>query len=392
VASIKRVIILVFDSMGVGALPDAAAYSDEGADTLGHIAETVGGLDMPVLASMGLGNIISVKGVPAAPKPKGVFGKTAEISYGKDTTIGLWEMAGVITENPFPTFPKGFPASFITKLEAAIGRKVMGNVVASGTEIIDKLGPEHVATGCPIVYTSADSVFQIAAHEEVIPVDELYRMCLTARDFLTGELGVDRVIARPFKGGDGRYKRTANRKDFGLPPEKSMLFDYAARQGIPVHAIGKTKDVYSGRGITGSVKTKDNKEGFRETIKAIDSDSEGIIMTILGDFDTLWAHRNDVENYAKGLVEADTMLSLVVASLRSDDMLLIIADHGCDPTHAGTDHTREYTPVLAYGNRVKAGVDIGTRSSMGDVGATIAEALGIECSIAGISFAKDILL
>lgn len=387
---INRVIILVFDSLGVGELPDAADYGDIGANTLENIARSSGGLAMPVMQKLGLGNIISIEGIQPAVSPSAAFGKLVEISHGKDTTVGLWEMMGLPTTYPFPVFPKGFPPGVVEKFTRAIGCGIIGNKAASGTDIVDELGEEHIRTGQPIVYTSADSVFQIAAHEDIVPVEKLYEYCLAARGILTGELGVDRVIARPFKGVPGAFERTERRKDFGLPPQGKMVLDYAAEAGLPVIGVGKVKDVFSGRGISGYVKTKDNAAGFAETAKLIEKGGNGVIMTILGDFDTLWGHRNDVSGYAKGLVEADRLLGKVIAGLQPDDCLFIVADHGCDPTMPGTDHSREYVPVLVYGHMIRP-VDLGIRTSMSDIGKTVADVLGIKADIQGISFAKDIL-
>jgi phosphopentomutase len=389
--SINRVIVLVFDSLGVGALPDAADYGDAGANTVANIAAAVGGLRLPTLERLGLGNITNIKGVPPAKTPQACYGKMAELSHGKDTTVGLWEMMGVVTKNPFPVFPDGFPAEVVAEFEREIGRPVLGNKAASGTEIIEELGAEHMATGSPIVYTSADSVWQIAAHEDVIPIPALYDMCLAARKILTGSLGVDRVIARPFTGAPGHFIRTANRKDFGLAPADRMLLDYAADAGVKVRTVGKVWDVFSGRGIAESVRTKDNADGFAKTRTLLEEEEPGLVLTILGDFDSLWGHRNDAEGYAKGLLEADSMLEDLLGALRDSDILIITADHGCDPTLPGTDHTREYAPLLTTGKSLKKGVFLGKRASFSDVGLTIAEIIGFEAPIPGSSYAEDIL-
>jgi phosphopentomutase len=388
---VNRVIILVFDSLGVGALPDAADYGDTGANTLGNIARQAGGLSLPEFERLGLGNIIPIDGVLPADKPAAAFGKLTEVSHGKDTTVGLWEMMGIQTKYAFPVFPKGFPPAVVEKFTGQIGCGILGNKAASGTDIIEELGEEHLRTGMPIVYTSADSVFQIAAHEDVVPIDKLYEYCLAARNILTGELGVDRVIARPFKGAPGNFERTERRKDFGLPPQGKMVLDFAAEAGLPVIGIGKVRDVFSGRGISGSVKTKDNADGFRETENHVKEGGRGIIFTILGDFDTLWGHRNDTKGYAKGLVEADRLLGKVVSAMQPDDVLFIVADHGCDPTMPGTDHSREYVPALIVGSQVNP-IAIGVRSSMSDIGKTVADMLRINAEVPGISFAKDILI
>lgn len=388
---VDRVIILVFDSLGVGELPDASAYGDAGSNTLANIAGTVAGLTLPTLQKLGIGNIIDIEGIQAADRPLASFGKMVEISHGKDTTVGLWEMMGLVTKTAFPVFPKGFPRTVIDRFEKECGCRILGNVAASGTEIIDELGEEHMRTRCPIVYTSADSVFQIAAHEEVIPVKRLYELCLIARHILTGELGVDRVIARPFIGEPGNFIRTEHRKDFGLPPKGKMALDYAAEAGLNVFAVGKVWDVFSGRGITKAVKTKNNEEGFARTTELIKQGAPGVILTILGDFDTIWGHRNDVKGYAKGLVEADKRLGELIRFMQIDDILFIVADHGCDPTRPGTDHTREYVPLLIFGDIVKPGIFLGTRTSMCDLGKTIADVLDFDADIQGISFAKDII-
>jgi phosphopentomutase len=388
---IDRVIILIFDSLGIGELPDAEAYGDAGANTLANLAAAVGGMRLPVLAELGLGNIADIPGVAPAAEPLACYGKMAEKSHGKDTTVGLWEMMGLITVNPFPVFPGGFPPDVIGAFEHEIGCPIIGNKAASGTEIIEELGPEHMRTGRPIVYTSADSVFQIAAHEDVVPTEKLYDMCMAARGILKGSLGVDRVIARPFTGRPGSFVRTEKRKDFGLPPTGKMVLDYAAEAGVRVVSIGKVWDVFSGRGIKETVKTKNNKEAFAKTTERIREGKPGIVFTILGDFDTLWGHRDDIDGYAKGLLEADSSLKRLLKALKESDVLLIAADHGCDPTFPGTDHTREYVPLLMFGEGLKNGVNVGVRMTFADAGRTVAEILGFPAPVSGISFAKDIL-
>lgn len=377
---------MVFDSLGVGELPDAAEFGDTGSNTLGNMAKEVGGLALPVLESLGLGNIIEVKGVPAVEYPIASFGKMAEVSCGKDTTVGLWEMTGVITERPFPTFPNGFPEDLIKEFENAIGTKTIGNITASGTEIIDKLGAEHMKTGYPIVYTSADSVFQIAAHTDVVPIERLYDMCLKARALLTGKYGVDRVIARPFIGNSGAFVRTSQRHDFGLPPSRPTLFDFAMTRGIDVHAVGKVTDVFTGRGIAKSYKTAGNDEVISAVRDLLRSDTEGIIAAILGDFDSLWGHRNDVPGYAAGLEKADGRMTEILDALRHDDVLILTADHGCDPTTPSTDHSREYVPLLVFGHSLKNGVALGTRKTFADLGKSVADFTGIETDMPGTSF------
>ncbi|MDR3542603.1 MAG: phosphopentomutase [Desulfosporosinus sp.] len=386
----RRVIIIVLDSVGIGELPDAGDYGDQGSHTLGNIARQRGGLHLPLLGKLGLGNIDSVIGVPMQPNPEGSYGKMAELTPGKDTTSGHWEMAGVILERALPTFPRGFPQEFIERYEAAIGRRVIGNEVASGTEIIQRLGEEHLRTGEPIVYTSADSVFQVAAHEEVILLPELMRICQIARDMLTGELQVGRVIARPFLGKTGQFYRTPNRHDFALEPPQKILLEYVRERGLEVCAVGKIRDIYASRGITDFVTTKGNMEGLNKTLEYMTTVKTGLIMTNLVDFDMVYGHRNDVEGYARALEEFDARLPEIYAALRSEDMLIITADHGCDPTMPGTDHTREYVPLLVYGLALKHGVNLGVRSTFADIGATVAEYLGIESILKGKSFYTEI--
>lgn len=385
----SRAILIVLDSVGVGALPDAARYGDEGANTLGNVAKAVGGLRLPNLEQLGLGNILDLDGVPPAPRPAGAYGRLAELSAGKDTTTGHWELMGVVLSTPFPVYPGGFPPEVILPFEAAIGRKVLGNKAASGTEIISELGAEHLRTGRPIVYTSADSVFQVAAHEDVIPVADLYRMCETARRLLVGPHAVGRVIARPFTGRPGGFQRTARRKDFALPPPGPTLLDRLTEAGIPVTGIGKVEDIFAGRGIARAVHTRNNAEGMTATLRWME-DGEGLVFTNLVDYDMVYGHRNDVQGYAKALLEFDEFLPALLRTLRPEDLLVITADHGCDPTTAGTDHTREYVPVLAVGPGVRSGVGLGTRSSFADVGATVGEWLGSPPLATGESFASVI--
>lgn len=387
----RRVIIVVLDSVGIGEMPDAGKYGDLGSYTLGNVARQRGGLNLPHLQKLGLGNINSIMGVPAAPAPEGNFGKMSEQSLGKDTTTGHWEMAGVILEKALPTFPRGFPMEFISLYEEAIGRKVIGNEVASGTEIIQRLGEEHVRTGKPIVYTSADSVFQVAAHEEIIPLPELMRICQIARNMLTDELQVGRVIARPFLGEAGHFYRTTNRHDFALEPPHKILLEYIKEQGLDVCTVGKIKDIYAGRGVTNSVLSKGNMEGVDKTLAYMAKVDSGLIMTNLVDFDMVYGHRNDVAGYAKALEDFDARLPEIIKGLRSEDMLIITADHGCDPTVPGTDHTREYVPLLVCGPSLKKGVNLGVRSTFADLGATAAEYLRTEPLGVGKSFYTEII-
>lgn len=373
---IQKVILIVLDSVGVGELPDAAKYGDEGSNTLGNVAKAVGGLSLPNMQKMGIGNIIDIEGVPAVKEPTAAYGKAAEKSAGKDTTTGHWELAGVILDRPFPVYPDGFPPELIEEFEKRIGRKVLGNKVASGTEIIKELGDEHVKTGRPIVYTSADSVFQIAAHEEVIPVEELYEICKIAREILRGEHGVARVIARPFVGKSGEYLRTYNRADFSLKPPHDTLLDKVVRAGMEVIGVGKIWDIFAGQGITKAMHTEGNMDGVDKTLEAIDMIQKGLVFSNLVDYDMLYGHRNDPVGYAKALEEFDGRLPEILEKLGDNDVLIITADHGCDPTTVSTDHSREYVPVLVYGDRIKAGVKLGTLSSFSDIGQTVTDFLG----------------
>lgn len=388
----SRVIILIIDSLGVGELPDAEKYGDVGSNTLANTAKAVGGLKVPYLGRLGLGNIIEVLGVPPDPCSLAAYGKLMELSEGKDTTTGHWELTGIVLSKGFPTYPQGFPKELIERFEKEIGCKTLGNKPASGTEIIKELGEEHIRTGYPIVYTSADSVFQVAAHEEVIPVEELYRICQIARDkILVGEHSVDRVIARPFTGKAGSFIRTRRRKDFSLKPPSPTLLDYASRNGIPVFGIGKIGDIFAGQGITEDLHCPTNAETIDCTLTKLREEGEGIIFSNLVDFDMLWGHRNDFKAYAEGLEHVDRCLPQMLNLLKEDDALFISADHGCDPTTPSTDHSREYVPLLVYGERIRAGVDLGVRK-MSDLGKTIAELLNIEAEIEGISFAREIVV
>jgi phosphopentomutase len=385
----ERVVLIVLDSVGAGALPDAQAYGDAGTNTLGHVAAAVGGLNTPNLGRLGLGRIIPLAGVAPEAAPLGAFGRMAEAAAGKDTTTGHWEMTGVVLEEPFPVYPAGFPAEVMDAFEQAIGRHTLGNKAASGTVIIGELGEEHLRTGRPIVYTSADSVFQVAAHEEVIPVEELYRMCEVARGILTGRHGVGRVIARPFVGEPGRFLRTPHRRDFSLPPPRPTLLDRLSGAGIAVTGIGKIADIFAGRGVTRALHTGNNQEGMAETRRWLDG-GEGLVFTNLVDYDMVYGHRNDAAGYARALEAFDAFLPDLTGALRPEDLLLVTADHGCDPTTPGTDHTREYVPVLAFGGRVRAGVDLGVRSTFADLGATVADWLGGPRQPVGKSFAGEI--
>ena len=380
-----RAVIIVLDSAGVGELPDAGRYGDAGSNTLLHVAEAVGGIRVPHLARLGLGNVVPVHGVEPIRQAAGAYGKMRERSPGKDTTTGHWELMGVILDRPFPTYPRGFPHEIIETFERSIGTKTLGNVVASGTEIIERLGPEHERTGFPIVYTSADSVFQIASHEAVISIDRLYEICLTARRLLTGEHAVSRVIARPFTGRPGSYSRTDRRKDFSLPPVGRTVLDAAVEAHRDVVGIGKIPDIFAGRGITRGIHTHDDMDGMTQTARAMDEVERGIIFTNLVDLDSKYGHRNDPQGYARDLQAIDGRLPEILGGLRRGDLLVVTADHGNDPTTPSTDHSREHVPVMIAGPRVRGGVDLGVRETFADVGATVAEALGIAWSGPGDS-------
>jgi phosphopentomutase len=384
----ERIIWIVLDSVGIGAMPDASEYGDEGSDTLGNISMKRK-MELPNLCRLGLANIRNLAGLSRAKRPAGAYGKCRLASPGKDTTTGHWEMAGIILERPFPVFLHGFPPEIIAEFEEKIGRKVIGNKPASGTEIIKELGEEHMRTGSPIVYTSADSVFQVAAHERVIPLEELYRICQIARDMLRGPNEVGRVIARPFVGEPGNFVRTPNRHDYAVPPPEGMLLDQLASRNVPVYAIGKISDIFLGRGITESVKTKDNEDGMEKTMMAMERQSRGLIFVNLVDFDQQYGHRNDVPGYARALEAVDRWLPNL--ELQPSDLLIFTADHGCDPTTPSTDHSREYTPLLAYGHHVKEDCSLGTRSSLADIGQTVAENFGARL-VAGQSFLQDIFV
>lgn len=386
---IDRVILIVLDSVGIGELPDAHLYHDTGSNTLGHIAKHYPALHLPNLTALGLGNIDPANALEKTASPLASFGKAMEQSAGKDTTTGHWEISGVVLEKPFPVFQNGFPQDFMDLFETAIGTPTIGNYAASGTDIINQLGDEHVKTGFPIVYTSADSVFQIAMHESVWPIERQYEICQTARDLLIGKYEVGRVIARPFIGSSGNYTRTGRRRDFAVNPPRTVL-DAIRDQHMEVYAIGKINDIFNGKGITKYVKTADNMAGIRATIDAIKAQSSGLIFTNLVDFDMMFGHRRDVEGYAKALMEFDTCLPEIMECLKENDLLIITADHGNDPTAPGTDHTREYIPVLNYGKHLKAGVNIGIRNSFADIAATIADALELDFTTPGKSYFEAI--
>ena len=389
--SINRFIVIVLDSVGIGEAPDAAAFGDVGSHTLGNIARTVGGLNIPNMEAMGLANIAILQGVLPQLSPSAAYGKMAEISKGKDTTSGHWELMGIEVDRAFPVYPNGFPPEVMERYEAETGRGWLGNYPASGTVIIDELGEEHIRTGKTIVYTSADSVFQIAAHEEVIPVEELYRICRIARKILRGKHEVGRVIARPFVGTPGNFTRTANRRDFSVKPLAPTVLDSIKDAGQMVYAVGKIEDIFVGQGITDAVHTVSNMDGVDKTIAAMRKRRErGLIFTNLVDFDAKFGHRNNPQGYANALVEFDQRLPEIMDALADDDVLVLTADHGNDPTYPGTDHTREYVPVLITGAPVRGGVNIGVRSTFADLAATIADVLGVKPPPRGVSFKTTI--
>ena len=383
--SFGRVVLVVLDSLGVGEMPDAAAWGDAGADTLGHICESRE-VKLPNLRAWGLGNARQLAGVAPVESPRGSYGRCALRSNGKDTTTGHWEMAGIILDEAFPVYPRGFPAEVLDSFVAAAQVPgVLGNFPASGTEIIKELGEEHVRTGKPIVYTSADSVFQIAAHEEVIPVERLYEICEAARRVLRGEHEVGRVIARPFLGSPGSFYRTENRHDYAVPPPRENLLPALSDAGLDVVCIGKIASIYDSVGATLDLKAKNNEQGIDQTIRALGADTRGLVFTNLVDFDMLYGHRRDVEGYARALEHFDARLPEIEAAMRATDLLVLTADHGNDPTFRGTDHTREYVPLLTYGRQARAGVSLGTRPSLADIGQTVAANFGLRLA-AGESF------
>ncbi len=375
---------MVLDSCGCGAAPDAKSYGDDGANTLGNMSVRVGGLTLPHLQGLGLGHLTTILGVPPVAAPRGAFGKMREASAGKDTTTGHWEMSGLQVDTAFPTYPHGFPADFMRRFEQQIGRGTLGNKTASGTEILDELGAEHMKTGKPIIYTSADSVFQIAAHEEVIPVAELMSISEIARK-LCDELPVARVIARPFVGEPGKFKRTYNRRDFSMPPPAPTVLDAIADASLPVIGVGKIWDIFAGQGVTENVHTEGNADGCTRTIEALGRIERGLVFTNLVDFDMLYGHRRDPEGYYRALQEFDAFLPKLQRQLGPRDLVLITADHGNDPTYRGTDHTREFVPLLAMSARA-AGHDLGVRNGFYDIAQTLADGFGLKPRSRGLSF------
>ncbi len=387
---INRAVLIVLDSVGVGELPDAAEYGDAGSNTVKNIYRAIENFSLPNLEKMGLLNINGFEDIRRSEEYTGTVAKCNEKSKGKDTTTGHWEISGLILDKPFPTYPNGFPEDFMKKFEERVGRKTIGNYAASGTEIIKILGKEHVDTGNLIVYTSADSVFQIAAHEEVVPLEELYEICAAAREMLQGEHGVGRVIARPFTGTEGNYTRTSNRKDFSLIPPKDTLLDYVSKNGLEVYAIGKIEDIFVNKGITRSNHTHSNEEGIEATLEALKEDFKGLIFTNLVDFDMIYGHRNNVQGYADALKYFDDKLPEIIANLKDGDVLIITADHGCDPTTESTDHSREYIPLLLYGKNIKGNNNLGVLDTYASIGKTILDMFKIENDIAGKSVLGNI--
>jgi phosphopentomutase len=384
-----RAIVIVLDSVGIGELPDAGDYGDQGSDTVGHVAASRP-LRVPTLAALGLSRVASMPGVPVPAAPRGACGRMAERSAGKDSVTGHWELMGVVLDRPFPTFPHGFPADLMAAFEARIGRPALGNVVASGTAIIDALGPRHLETGQPIVYTSADSVFQIAAHEDVVPVPQLYAWCEAAYALAVEQRGLGRVIARPFLGRPGAFTRTANRHDYAMPPTGRTLFDALTEAGVHVAAVGKVRDLFAGRGIAEAHPTPSDEAGMDAVEALMRSQRGGLIVANLVDFDTQYGHRNDVEGYAANLERADVRLGRLLDGLRDDDLLVVTADHGNDPSTPSTDHSREYVPLLVAGPRVRRGVDLGTRATFADLGQTLAAVFGVGPLAHGTSFLQEI--
>jgi phosphopentomutase len=385
----NRIVLVVLDSLGFGAMPDAAAWGDAGADTIGHICASRE-VSLPNLQAWGLGNAKELRGVPPVENPRGSFGRCAMRSNGKDTTTGHWEMAGIVLEKAFPTYPEGFPAEVLDRFVAeARVPGVLGNVPASGTEIIKELGEEHVRTGKPIVYTSADSVFQIAAHEEVITVERLYEICGAARRILRGEHEVGRVIARPFLGSPGSFYRTENRHDYAVPPPRENLLPLLSGAGLAVTCVGKIASIYDSVGATRDLKAKNNDQSIDQTLRALADEERGLLFVNLVDFDMLYGHRRDVEGYARALEHFDARLPEIERAMRDTDLLVLTADHGNDPTFRGTDHTREYVPLLTYGRAARAGVDLGTRASLADIGRTVADNFGLRLA-AGESFLSSL--
>jgi phosphopentomutase len=390
--NLRRAIIIILDACGVGELPDAASYGDTGSATLPHVAQAVNGLRMPHSQRLGLGNIVPIQGVSPTERPTASFGRMAEKSPGKDSTTGHWEIAGIVLDEQFPLFPQGFPKELVSRFEAETGIKTIGNIAASGTEIIERLGTQHLETGALILYTSADSVFQLAAHESLYPIEQQYEICKIARTLCAGPYDVGRVIARPFVGKPGAFVRTPRRKDFSRMPPRDTILDQLVARGDKVLSIGKIYDLFAGRGISTAKKTANNAEVMEAVMKAVTSDTEhALVFANLVDFDQLWGHRNDEINFARSLEEYDRHLGQLLPLLREDDLLIITADHGCDPTiKSSTDHSREYVPLLAYSPGMRGEVDLGIRSTFADIAATLAEMYRLDGNFPGKSFYSDL--
>ncbi|WP_053367018.1 phosphopentomutase [Bacillus sp. FJAT-27245] len=387
----KRIFLIVMDSVGIGEAPDAEKFGDKGSDTFGHIAEAMNGLNMPNMAKLGLSNIREIKGIEKQQKPLAYFTKMQEASNGKDTMTGHWEIMGLNIQTPFRVFPEGFPDELLSELEARTGRKIIGNKPASGTAILDELGQEHMETGALIVYTSADSVLQIAAHEEIVPLDELYKICEIARELtLDDPYMLGRIIARPFIGEPGNFKRTANRHDYALKPFGRTVMNELKDSGLDVLAIGKISDIYDGEGVTKSLRTVSNMDGMDKLVDTLEMDFTGLSFLNLVDFDALYGHRRDPEGYGKALEEYDARLPEVFEKMNEDDLLIITADHGNDPVHPGTDHTREYVPLLVYSKKLDGGKELPVRKTFADIGATVAENFGVAMPEHGESFLREL--
>ncbi|MCK1982359.1 MULTISPECIES: phosphopentomutase [Peribacillus] len=392
-SAFNRIFVIVMDSVGIGEAPDADLFGDKGADTLGHIAERMNGLNMPTLAKLGLGNIREIKGIEKAQQPLAYYTKMKEASTGKDTMTGHWEIMGLNISTPFRVFPDGFPELLVNELEAKMGRGIIGNVPASGTEIIERLGEEHMKTGALIVYTSADSVLQIAAHEDIVPIDELYKICEIAREVtMADEFKVGRVIARPFTGEPGNFQRTPNRHDYALKPFDRTVMDELKDSGYDVLAIGKISDIFDGEGVTESLRTVSNMDGMDKLIQTVEQDFKGLSFLNLVDFDALYGHRRDPEGYGKALEEFDARMPEVLDKLKEDDLLIITADHGNDPVHEGTDHTREYVPLLVYSKRFTEGAELPIRDTFADIGATVAANFDVKMPAYGKNILGDLNL
>lgn len=388
----NRIIWIVIDSVGVGALPDAKSFGDEGVNTLGHIVKEFSDIKIPNMIKLGLGNIDGIDYINNIDSPIGSFGRCNEVSQGKDTTTGHWEMTGLLVDTPFKTFENGFPKEIIDEFERRTGRKVVANKPASGTAILDEFGEHQMKTGDVIVYTSADSVFQIAAHEDIIPLEELYEMCKTAREIMMGEYAVARVIARPYVGScNGQFERTSNRRDYSLNPFDKTVLDNIKEKGLDVIGVGKIEDIFNGQGITEAIHTKDNMDGVDQTINYIKKENKGLIFTNLVDFDSKYGHRRNIKGYKEALEEFDARIPEIIEAMNDKDILIINADHGNDPAYKGTDHTREYIPLLVYGKDIKEGINLGTRNTFADIGATVADILNVSKTKNGTSFKEEVM-